>query len=99
MVGKPAVGSVVGPTTLTHWGQVLTLPHVYGVVEVSFPDGGARAKGVHILTELSRRLDTQPVSLKELQDIASEVVEEGVETVLLCVPVGRVVYIALSEID
>lgn len=94
MTGKPLVGSVVGPTTLTHWGQVLHLPHAYGVVEVSFPDGGARAAGIHILSQLSARLEDTPVSLHALSGIV-DTFKEGIETILLCVPVGHVVYVVL----
>lgn len=95
MTGKPLVGSVVGPTTLTHWGQVLHLPNAYGIVEVSFPDGGARAAGIQLLSHITARLTTTPRSLKELEDIVKEMVSEGAETILLCVPVGRVLYLVL----
>lgn len=96
MTLKPLVGSVVGPTTRTRWGQVLHLPTAYGVVEISFPDGGARAKGIHLLSELSARLTDAPTSLNRLTDIARESAQEGIETILLCVPVGHVVYLALQ---
>ena len=95
MTGKPTVGSVVGPTTLTHWGQVMHLPNAYGVVEVSFPDGGARAAGIHLLSQMGKRFDSTPKSLHELEDIVADNAGEGVETLLLCVPVGRVVYLVL----
>lgn len=95
MTGKPLVGSVVGPTTLTHWGQVLNLPNAYGVVEVSFQDGGARAAGIHLLSELSSKLSDAPTSLQGLRDIVDAVWGDGVETILLCVPVGHVIYVVL----
>lgn len=96
MTGKPLVGSVVGPTTLTHWGQVLHLPNAYGVVEVAFPDGGARAAGIHLLSELGAKLTETPVSLNKLTQLIDAVTKEGIRTVLLCVPVGNVMYIALK---
>lgn len=95
MTGKPLVGSVVGPTTVTHWGQVLQLPNAYGVVEVSFPDGGARAAGIHLLSELSHKLSDTPVSLRGLEDLVDACAGDGVETILLCVPVGHVIYLAM----
>ena len=95
MIGKPRVGSVVGPATIIHWGQVLHLPDAYGVVEVLFPDGGAREHGIHVLSELSARLIDVPMSLKALKKIVESVYAEGVETILLCVPVGNVIYVAL----
>jgi len=92
---KPVVGSVVGPTSDTHWGQVLLLPNAYGIVEVSYGDGGARASGIHLLSKLGEKLSDQTVSLKRLETIAKETVKDGVKTILLCAPVGHVVYIVL----
>jgi hypothetical protein len=65
------------------------------VVEISFPDGGARAAGIHLLSLLSARLSDVPASLHGLSEIVSGVTHTGVETVLLCIPVGHVVYIVL----
>ncbi len=85
----------MGPTSVTHWGQILQLPTAYGVVEVAFADGGARAAGIHILSQLSHALTDGPVSLKALTRIIEEAVTEGVRTILVAVPVGNVLYIAL----
>jgi len=87
---------VIGPATLKHWGQVLHLPGAYGVVEVSFPDGGARAAGIHLLSKISARLTDGPISLNGLATIAKSATNEGVETILLCVPVNNVLYVALE---
>lgn len=95
MTGKPLIGAVVGPTTPTHWGQVLTNPNAYGVVEVAYEDGGARGAGIHLLSRLSQKLEPNPTGLHELEDIADHVLKDGVKTVLLCVPVGNVVYVVL----
>lgn len=95
MTVKPTVASVVGPTTAAHWGQVLNLPNAYGVVELAYEDAGARVAGIHLLSVLSQRLAEAPVSLHALREIISDVVKEGVVTILLCVPVGPVVYIVL----
>ena len=92
---KPVVGSVVGPTSETHWGQVLHLPNAYGVVEVSFADGGARPAGIHLLSLLSRKLSENPTSLKALEEIVDGVASVGVESLLVCVPVGEVAYVAV----
>jgi hypothetical protein len=92
---KPAVGSVVGPTSVTHWAQILQLPTAYGVVEVAYPDGAARAAGIHILSTLSRQLTDGPVSLKALTRIVEDAVGDGVRTVLVAVPVGNILYIVL----
>ncbi|MCX6793846.1 MAG: hypothetical protein NTY06_01955, partial [Candidatus Gottesmanbacteria bacterium] len=92
---KPVVGSVVGPTSVTHWAQILQLPTAYGVVEVAYPDGAARAAGIHLLSTLSQRLTDGPVSLKALSRIVSDVVKDGIRTVLVVVPVGNIFYIVL----
>lgn len=93
---KPAIGSVVGPTSVTHWGQVLQLPEAYGVVELAYADGAARAAGIQLLNALSRHLTDGPVSLKTLSRIVEDRMKEGVRTILVCVPVGNVMYIALG---
>lgn len=92
---KPTVGSVVGPTSVTHWAQTLQLPTAYGVVEVAYPDGAARAAGIHILSTLSRQLTDGPVSLKALSRIVEDAVGDGVRTILVAVPVGNILYIVL----
>ncbi|MCX6791488.1 MAG: hypothetical protein NT149_00430 [Candidatus Gottesmanbacteria bacterium] len=92
---KPAVGSVVGPTSVTHWAQILQLPTAYGVVEVAYPDGAARAAGIHILSILSQQLTDGPVSLKALSRIAGDAMKDGVRTILVAVPVGNILYIVL----
>jgi hypothetical protein len=92
---KPAVGSVVGPTSVTHWAQILQLPTAYGVVEVAYADGAARAAGIHILSSLSQQLTDGPVSLKALSRIVEDAAGEGVRTILVAVPVGNILYIAL----
>jgi hypothetical protein len=92
---KPAVASVVGPTTEKHWGQVLMLPQAYGVVEVKDDDGIARQIGVRALSILGEELTRGTVSLDRLRQITQKAANEGVETVLVLVPVGNIVYIAL----
>jgi DNA-binding beta-propeller fold protein YncE len=92
---KPVVGSVVGPISVTHWAQTLQLPTAYGVVEVAYPDGGARAAGIHILRTLSQQLADGPVSLKALSRIVADTMGDGVRTILIVVPVGNILYIVL----
>ncbi len=92
---KPVVGSVVGPTSVTHWAQILQLPNAYGVVEVAFADGAARAAGIHILSSLSQQLTDSPVSLKALSRVVGDAMGDGVRTIVVAVPVGNILYIAL----
>ncbi len=95
MEEKPLVGSVVGPASFDHWGQVLHLPNAYGVVELAFADGGARAAGVHVLSALTRKLSEGPRSLHAARALAESIEKEGVRSILLCVPVGRVLYVVV----
>ncbi len=92
---KPSVASVVGPTTTTHWGQVLMLPNAYGVIEVEDSDGIARQVGVRALSLLNSALTKGITSLAQLQEAAEHTVNEGALTILLFVPVGSVAYIVL----
>lgn len=92
---KPAIGSVVGPATANQWGQVLLTPGAYGLIEVFSDIGLARQHGVEILTKLTQGLATEPKSLKAVAAIAESISKSDLKTVLLLVPVGQVVYLAL----
>ncbi len=92
---KPAVASVVGPVSETHWGQILMLPHAYGVVEVYLPSGGALQAGIEILSKLTHRLNEQPTNLAAVAGIAQSIVGEHISSLILLVPVGTVTYIVL----
>jgi len=90
---RPTVASVVGHATDTHWGQVLSTPHAYGVVEIHAPDGIARTRGIQLLTKLTRIFDVRPISLSALVDIADTVTQEDVSSLILLVPVGSMLYL------
>ena len=86
--------SVVGTVTDTHWSQVLQGRGV-GVLEVVAPDGVARSRGMHIMERIGSLVDTSVVSLQGLTDVVDDVVEEGVKTLLVLLPVGDAVYVVL----
>lgn len=92
---KPTIAAVVGPGSETRWGQVLQQPTAYGVIEVAVSDGVARVRGVMILSRLGKLLSDPPLSLRALEDIADEVVNEEVVSLVLLVPVGKVLYLVL----
>lgn len=92
---KPVIGSVVGKTNDEHWGQVLTLPQAYGVVEIDDEHGTARDHGVDRLGKLSNLLEKFPTSLDEVKSVADGVMGDSLVTLLLLVPVGRIIYLAL----
>lgn len=88
---KPEVSTVVGPSDEIHWGQAITMPGAYGVVEVESPN--AASIGIGILTKLSDLLKDPPVSLKGLEAVAQDVMAQAIRTLILLVPVGGIVYI------
>ncbi|MBI4062625.1 hypothetical protein HY410_01770 [Candidatus Gottesmanbacteria bacterium] len=89
----PDVASVIGPTTETRWGQALITPSLYGVIEVSEAAGDAMKLGIEVLTKLTRA--TPPMSMSDLATIVQIPQGRWISTVLLLVPIGRVVYIVL----
>src|SRR3972149_8653002 len=93
---RPAVASVVGQTDEFHWGQVLLTPHAYGVVEVKDPDGIARTIGISLLAKLTERLARSVAGLRALEEIADEAATSGVITLILLVPVGKVIYLVVG---
>ncbi|MDP1722418.1 MAG: hypothetical protein Q8L37_04345 [Candidatus Gottesmanbacteria bacterium] len=92
---KALLGSVVGIADSVHWGQVLSSPTAYGVVEVEDSDGHARAWGLKVLANLSDQLVDPPKSLKVTREIAMKSMEERVTSLILLVPVGMVVYVVM----
>jgi len=92
---KSVVSSVVGPISETHWGQILQLPHAYGVVEVHRPSGGALQHGIHVLARLTERLSKPPTSLKAVESIAQEIGDESIISLILFIPVGAIVYVVI----
>lgn len=89
----PQVASVVGKISDNRWGQVLLTPHAYGVIQVYTPDGIARQKGVEVLTNITHALADPPVSLSALDLIADDAVTEDVASLIVLVPVGKVMYL------
>ncbi len=92
---RPTLGSVVGVSDDSHWGQVFLSPTAYGVVEVEDPDGRARDWGIRVLTRLSEQVADPPKSLKSAQEIGIRAMEERVTSLILLVPVGAVLYVIL----
>lgn len=92
---RSSVASVVGVATDERWGQVLTTPHAYGVIEVYSKDGIARVRGIQILTKLTRLFLTPPVSLSKLAAIADVFVSEDVVSLMLLVPIGNTLYLVV----
>lgn len=92
---KPQVGLAVGPVDKIHWGQVLISPTGYGIVEISDPMGEAQSRGVRVLSQLGKKLSSQITSLSGVEDAVNAVWETGVTSLVVLVPVGRVVYLVL----
>lgn len=92
---KPIIGSVVGKTDDSHWGQICILPHAYGIVEIEDSDGIARQTGVTLLSKITDALTQELSSLKEVETIADSLFIPQCKTMALLVPVGRVIYLVL----
>lgn len=92
---QPLLGSVVGIADSVHWGQVLSSPTAYVVVEVEDHQGHARDWGLKVLANLSDQLADSPKSLKATREIAIKSMEERVTSLILLVPVGLVVYVVM----
>lgn len=92
---KPIIGSVVGRADDRHWGQILTTPQAYGVVEVDDSAGLACQHGVGSLSKLSNSLLKTPKSLAEARTVANAVFSDGLVTLILIIPVGKVIYLVL----
>ncbi len=90
---KPDIGSVVGPSDRTHWGQAILQPAAYGVVELETSD--ARQDGIAILTQLGDQLKEPPVALSELRRVVDSLTHAGTKSIVVLVPVGTVIYIVL----
>lgn len=89
----PDIGTVVGPVSQTRWAQALVTPTLYGVVEVEEPEGGVLKLGVEVLSKLTHL--SPPTGLSDLTRIAGTPEGRWISTVLLLVPIGRVLYIVL----
>jgi hypothetical protein len=93
---KPNVGLAVGPADDSHWGQVLVTPTGYGIVEIADGLGQAQSRGAHILSHLGEKLSHELTSLSSVEEAVDEVWEEGIQSLIVLVPVGRVVYLVLK---
>ncbi len=92
---KSDVGLAVGPADPKHWGQVLVQPNGYGIVEITDPNGLAQQKGVRILSLLGEKLAAEPASLREIERIADGLTDPSLTSLILLVPVGKVVYLVM----
>lgn len=92
---KSDVGLAVGPADPKHWGQVLVQPNGYGIVEITDSNGLAQQKGVRMLSLLGQKLTAEPASLKEIERIADSLSDPSLTSLILLVPVGKVVYLVM----
>jgi hypothetical protein len=92
---KSSLGLAVGPVDATHWGQVLVLPNAYGIVEIDDSEGNAQERGVQLITKLGEKLSRDLVSLSMIEEVADTFVFPYVRSLVIFVPVGRIVYLVL----
>jgi hypothetical protein len=92
---KSSLGLAVGPIDVSHWGQVLVLPNAYGIVEIEDGEGNAQERGVQLISKLGEALSCELTSLTMIEDIVDKLVYPYVRSLVVFVPVGRVVYLVL----
>lgn len=92
---KSHIASIVGPTDATRWGQILLLPHAYGVLEVVDDKGSAEAIGLSVLSQVSRLLERPVESLTQLESMLAEVTSADIRTLIALVPVSQSMYVVL----
>lgn len=92
---KSSVGLAVGPANADHWGQVLVMPTAYGILEIEDPQGHAQQLGVAALSFLGESLSRGISSLAALEELTDRVADVGLKTLVLLVPVGKIVYFVL----
>ena len=88
------VVSVIGPTTEIRWGQALLSPSLYGVIEVEEAVGGAMKLGVEALSTLTHAKEFSG-GLSDLERLAHTPEGRWIRTIILLVPVGNILTIAL----
>jgi len=92
---KSAIGLAVGPVNDAHWGQVLVLPHSYGIIEILDEHGNAQQLGIGALSRLGEALSRDLTSLRMIEEVADKVLTASIKSLVILVPVGRVVYMVL----
>lgn len=95
MRAKSQIGLAVGPVDGKRWGQVLVQPNGYGIIEIFDEYGGAQQKGAQLLSKMGELLAKEPSGLRAIERIADSVRDSTVVSLILLVPVGRVVYLVL----
>jgi hypothetical protein len=89
-----SVATVIGEPQPNCWAQTLNDPLGYAVVEVRGAEPIARNTGIDILSEITDALNSHPVSLNEVQRIVDMAFGDEVNSLIVMVPVGNIVYIA-----
>jgi hypothetical protein len=91
---SPATASIVGETSANIWSQILSLPGMYILVELSDPDPDeAMARGNRLMTDLVEKLHEPPVGLAEVEVIVGDIVSRGASSVIMLSTVGKVAYL------
>ncbi len=88
--------SVIGSSNPTVWGQILNGKHGHAVVEVSGEEQEAAKQGITLLGELEKILANPQQNPEDLKKISADLRYPHVVTMILCIPVGKILYITLS---
>jgi uncharacterized membrane protein YgdD (TMEM256/DUF423 family) len=92
---KSSLGLAVGPANAVRWGQVLVLPEAYGIIEIEDGLNEAQRHGIQALSLLGEKLSRGLISLNSLEALADSVKHANIISLVLLVPVGKIVYIVM----
>ena len=95
MTSVPAVGSVVGTTTRSHWAQTIKTPYAYGVLETKDESGFAQEVGMQIVSRVEEMFSCEVTRPEEVDTIFKNMTTQGVASLVLVVPVDKLLYVAV----
>lgn len=91
-------GTVVGKKSDTRWAQVVRTPYAFGVVEVEDEEGKAQTIGMELIRQLTAALANPIVSVQDVFSFVDTLIGPTVQTLLLCIPIGKNMTVLLRGI-
>jgi len=88
-------GSVIGKKSDTHWAQIIKTPHVFGVVEIEEDEGNAQRVGMDLVHKITNQVSEEAPSITRLFSLCDELWNTHIQTLILCVPIGKTITILL----
>lgn len=92
---SPSVGSIVGTSSPSHWAQTIKTQYMYGVIETQDAGGFAQEIGMRIIANIEVESRKPIASLHDVELLMSSVATPEIISLLLVVPVGKLLYLAV----